>query len=288
MKDIFNSRRFGRYLLSDMKNCASAFGLSMALICTMGLIIYAGTVIMGLVFKGAWEGPDHGFRFFTFMVSMFVLFTSMPVKCYGGITEKRKGTTWIMMPVSVTEKYLSMILMTAVIVPVMAGGAYMLIDAVICTLDPTCGVPIFTTCTDFMRSIVEIGVATDNDLKNFPEMAEFVKQVSNPLLYIDDIIMISLTFLMGAIWFKRSKTAKTILSFIGISTAIGVIMTPMISGHFMEIVRNVNLVETADDVNALFGTWPFRHVALMDTINDSVINICLLTGIFLRIKTLKH
>ena len=65
-------------------------------------------------------------------------------------------------------------------------------------------------------------------------------------------------------------------------------ITPLISGHFMEIIRSVNLVETADDVNALFGTWPFRNAALIDTINDSIINIALLIGIFLRIRTLKH
>jgi hypothetical protein len=66
------------------------------------------------------------------------------------------------------------------------------------------------------------------------------------------------------------------------------IITPLISGHFMEIIRSVNIVETADDVNALFGTWPFRNAALIDTINDSIINIALLIGIFLRIRTLKH
>jgi hypothetical protein len=56
----------------------------------------------------------------------------------------------------------------------------------------------------------------------------------------------------------------------------------------MEIIRNVNLFETADDVNALFGTWFFRNAALIDTINDTIINVALLTGIFLRIRTLKH
>ena len=288
MNDIFNIRRFGRYLLSDIKNCAAGYGLSMALICSMGIIIYAGTVLMGLVFKGTWEGPEHGFRFFTFMISMFVLFTSMPVKCYGGITDKRKGTSWIMLPVSVTEKFLSMVIMTAVAAPVVAGGVYMLIDAIICALDPTCGAPIFGTCTDFVNSMIEIGVATNNDLNNFPQMADFVKQVSSPWLYIDDIIMISLIFLMGSILFKKSKTAKTIFSYIAISMAISMIITPMISGHIMEIIRNVNLFETADDVNALFGTWFFRNAALIDTINDTIINVALLTGIFLRIRTLKH
>lgn len=287
MNDIFNIRRFGKYLLSDIKNCAAGYGLSMALICSMGIIIYAGTVLMGLVFKGTWEGPEHGFRFFTFMISMFVLFTSMPVKCYGGITDKRKGTSWIMLPVSVTEKFLSMVFMTVVAAPAVAGGVYMLIDAIICALDPTCGAPIFSTCTDFLNSMIDIGVATNNDLNSFPQMADFVKQVSNPWLYIDDIIMTSLIFLMGAILFKKSKTAKTIFSFIAISMAISMIITP-ISGHFMEIIRSVNIVETADDVNALFGTWPFRNAALIDTINDSIINIALLIGIFLRIRTLKH
>jgi hypothetical protein len=39
MNDIFNIRRFGKYLASDAANCGANYGLSMILISLMGLII---------------------------------------------------------------------------------------------------------------------------------------------------------------------------------------------------------------------------------------------------------
>ena len=86
-KDIFNFRRFGKYFESDLRSCASNYWLSMLLISLKGLIIYIGTECMGLAFTGEWSGPDKSFRVFTFVVSMFVLMTTMPVKCYGKLTE---------------------------------------------------------------------------------------------------------------------------------------------------------------------------------------------------------
>jgi hypothetical protein len=41
-------------------------------------------------------------------------------------------------------------------------------------------------------------------------------------------------------------------------------------------------------MNQLFGMSIFKHVALFDTINDTVINLALMAGIYFKIKTLKH
>jgi len=38
----------------------------------------------------------------------------------------------------------------------------------------------------------------------------------------------------------------------------------------------------------MFSLGIFRHVAIFDTINDTIVNLILLTGIYFRIKTLKH
>ena len=77
MNNIFNIRRFGKYLAADTGICAANYGLSMALISFMGLIIYAGTIIMGLIFNGKWGGPEIGFRVSDFAISAFVLVLTM-------------------------------------------------------------------------------------------------------------------------------------------------------------------------------------------------------------------
>ena len=38
----------------------------------------------------------------------------------------------------------------------------------------------------------------------------------------------------------------------------------------------------------LFDNGFFKHLVLIDIISDTIVNVALLTGIWLRIKTLKH
>lgn len=285
--DIFNFRRFGKYFASDLRNCASNYWLSMLLISLMGVIIYVGTVVMGLAFTGEWGGPDKSFRIFVFGVCMFVLMTTMPVKCYGRITEKKYGTSWLMIPASTFEKVLSMILMTVFVAPLACSGVYLGTDAVICSLDKTCGAAIIPSLQE-LRSFFITTVNTDADMEMFPALAHFIKQISNPWLYVDDIIGLLLWFLAGAIVFKSGKTAKSILAFMGLSIVISMALTPFMSGYMKEMVMRATVMDSPEAVERLFKMGIIEHAALIDTINDTVFNLAMLTCIFFRIKTLKH
>ena len=285
--DIFNFRRFGKYFASDLRNCASNYWLSMLLISLMGLVIYIGTVAMGLAFTGEWEGPDKAFRVFTFGVCMFVLMTTMPVKCYGKVTEKRFGTSWLMVPASTFEKVLSMILMTVFVAPLLSAGVYLSVDAALCAADRTCGASIIPSLQE-LRSFFMTSIATDADMQTFPALAHFVKDISNPWLYVDDIIGLSLWFLAGAIIFKSGKTAKTILAFFALSTILSMAVTPFMGAYFKEFAMRATVMNSPEAVDRLFQMGILQHAALIDTINDTVFNLAVLTGIFFRIKTLKH
>ena len=57
---------------------------------------------------------------------------------------------------------------------------------------------------------------------------------------------------------------------------------------FMNLIEQAQTVESPENLNALFSRGVFRHVALLDTINDTITNLLLMTGIYFRIKTLKH
>lgn len=288
MNDIFNIRRFGKYLASDARSCAANYGLSMLLISLMGVIIYAGTVIIGLLFTGKWGGPELSFRTFTFAVSVFCLMVTMPVKCYGQITEKRFGTQWLMIPASGFEKFLSMIIMTVVVIPVISCTIYLGTDAILCALDGTCGTGIFASFRSMINGFMEISFASSSDMARFPELAHFVKQVSNPWLYVDDIIGMLLIFLTGAIIFKKSKTSKTILAYIALTAVLGMIATPFAKTFFNNFSDMAFTAETPEALNQLFDMGIFRHAALIDTINDTLVNLALMTVIYFRIKTLKH
>ena len=288
MNDIFNFRRFGKYFTSDIRSCSANYGLSMLLISMMGLIIYAGTIIMGLIFKGQWGGPELGFRITTFAVCLVCLTFTMPVKCYGRVTEKRFGTQWLMIPASSFEKSLSMIILNAIVMPVAMCTAYFLVDAILCSLDGTCGASIAGSLKALLDQFLEISLASQSDISEFPALAHFVKQVSCPWLYVDDIIQMFLITLSGAVIFTKGKTSKTILCFIAITTALGLVLTPITSAVFKEFATLNFEANTPEAMNQLFGMWPFRHAALLDTVNDTLINLGLIIGIYFRVKTLKH
>lgn len=288
MNDIFNFRRFGKYFTSDIRSCTANYGLSMLLISMMGLIIYVGTIIMGLIFNGEWGGPSVEFRVFTFAVSMICLAFTMPVKCYGGITEKRYGTQWLMIPASSMEKFLSMVIMNVIMMPLAICIIYLGVDGIICGLDSSCGASIAGSLKNFLDIFVEISIASESDLSQFPALAHFVKQVACPWLYLDDVLQIFLLTLMGAVLFTKGKTAKTILSYIAITTVLGLAIFPMTNIFFKEFAVLNFTADTPEAMNQLFGMSIFKHVALFDTINDTVINLALMAGIYFKIKTLKH
>jgi hypothetical protein len=286
--DIFNFRRFGKYFVSDFRSCAANYWLSMLLISIMGLVIYTGTVVMGLAFTGEWEGPDKSFRLFTFGVCMFVLMTTMPVKCYGKVTEKKFGTSWLMIPVSTFEKMLSMVLITIFAAPIIGAGIYLCIDALLCSIDKTCGSAIIQSIKELFQFAINISLASESDIEQFPALANFIRQISNPWLYVDDIIGISLWFLAGAVVFKSGKTAKTILAFIAVSMVLSMAITPFMSTYMKEVMMRAGTMESKEVVESIFKLGIMQHGALIDTINDTVANLAMLTCIFLRIKTLKH
>lgn len=288
MNDIFNIRRFGKYFATDSRGCVANYGMTLLLISMMGLIIYVGTILMGLIFNGQWCGPGLGFRVLTFSVCLIVLTLTMPVKCYGRITEKRFGTEWLMIPASSLEKSLSMILMTTIVMPLAVSIVFLGMDSLLCGLDGTCGASIAGSIKAMLDQFLEFSLASQSDMAEYPNLAHFIKQVSCPWLYVDDIIQMFLITLVGAILFKKSKTSKTILLYIAVVTVLGMAAVPITSAVFKEFAALNFTADTPEAMNRIFGMSALKHVALYDTISDTLINLGLMTAVYFRIKTLKH
>lgn len=284
--DIFNLNRFGKYVASDIRSYVANCGLSTAIMSLMGVFIYLGTVIMGVVFNyGTWEGPQITFRTMTFIITMFVMVVNVPVKCYGLITEKKAGSAWLMIPVSSFEKLLSMIIITCIIAPVIIISIYLGTDALLCSIDTTSGVSIISQ----LRSMF---IVTVEGLKNFPindsgliGYERFIQQVSHPMLYIDDFLMVILVFLAGGVIFKKGKTTKTILAIIAVSSIIGILTMGIF--EIFDIQEYIMKSASADYSN-FFNSWVCRNIVLTDTISDTAVNLILIAIIYFRIKKIQH
>ena len=288
MKDIFDFKRFGKYFVSDFKGCVANYGLSLITISMLlYLICYVVTVSFGLIMNQGWEGLGLGTRATLFVIAMITLVITMPVKCYGKITEKQSGSFFLTLPVSRLEKFVSMLLMTIVVAPVIGTALYLGLDALVCLFDKTCGNNLVSEMQDLATIIMNIPeeAAMEAALGEIPEnVAKFIKEITCPWLYVDDMIGTSLIFLLGAVFFKKGKTVKTIMACIALGIAASIIATPIMApwtNELFDMMDNGNFDE-------IFNLGIFRHAALFDTLNDTLVNIVLLIGIWFRIKTLKH
>ena len=291
--DIFNFSRFGKYFASDIRTCRSNFGLSLLTIALLfPVATYFITTVFNFVVNSVWDGPDMGLRVFVFVVAMLCMIITMPVKCYGRITEKQYGSSWLMLPASRLEKFVSMFLLTCIIVPVAGIVLYLGMDALICALDHTCGKNLIAGGMELIRGMGDLQSLTMNfvdenvTIEDAAVVQEILKQVSSPWLYIDEIFAMTLPFLLGAVFFKSGKTVKTFLALFAISTAISIAATPLMTNWAMNIANDMN-----DDPMAvleLFRNGFFKHLVLIDIISDTVSNLALMAGIWFRIKTLKH
>ena len=291
--DIFNFNRFGKYFASDIRTCWSNFGLSLLTIAFLfPIATYFITTAFNLVIHSTWDGPDMGIRVFVFAVAMLCLIITMPVKCYGRITEKQYGAFWLMLPASRLEKFISMFIMTCIIVPVTGFVLYLGVDAIICAIDHTCGNNLIAGGMELIRKMGDLQSLTMNfvdeniTIEDAAVVQDILKQISSPWLYVDEIFAMTLPFLLGAVFFKSGKTVKTFLAIFAFSTALSIIATPLMTEWMMNITNNMN-----DDPMAvleLFRKGFFKHLVLIDLISDTVCNLALMAGIWFRIKTLKH
>ena len=276
MKDIFNIRRFGKYFVSDLRGAAANFGLSLVLLACSGIIVYLFMGFFSLITSGTWDGSGMAIRFATLAISYVVLMISMPPKCYGHLTDKRAGSAWLMIPASTLEKCLSMVLITTLVIPVIFFGLHCGLDAILCAIDPNCG-----------DSFVAIMGTIPSLLDEIPEsaVAEFVPDMMRPYSFIDDHVYGILVFLLGAICFKKNKSAKTILCLIGLSMGVSMIVSPVVLHSMVSMAGS--LAEISDP-SVIFNSPLFNNLKVFDTVSDLVLMAGLLVAVYFRVRTLKH
>ena len=291
--DIFNFRRFGKYFTTDFRTCCANYGLSLLTISMLvPIVLYVIIVTINQIMHNTWDGPDIGLRVFAFAVAMICMVVTMPVKCYGKITEKQYGSFWLTLPASRLEKFISMILMTCIIVPVSGALLYLGLDALICAFDHTCGQNLLAGGMELLQKMGEAKDVTLNlidesiTIEDATLAQELIRQMNNPWMYIDEIFCFTLPFLLGAVFFKNGKTVKTFIALFAISTVTGMICSPIMTNWVMEMFNNLN--EDPDAILQMFNNKLFKNLVLIDTVTDTVTNLALMAGIWFRIKTLKH
>ncbi len=287
--DIFNFRRFGKYFASDFRSCAANYGLSLiAMVLLTYIGNYFGHALFGLLIEQTWICPQAGVRSVIFIVLMLCIIVTGPVNCYGKLTEKQYGSFWISIPASGLEKFISMILMSCLVIPAVAAGLYLATDALFCAIDPRCGENVTVAMIELVKSVFDPNAGRlEQGGRVF--MLNGATLFKTPWIFADDILAAMLPFILGAITFKKGKTVKTFLCLAALGAFTSAVSLPLMTnfiGSMNEITMSGD--PTVAELEALFDKSIFRNMALYDTINDTVFNLALLTAIYFRIKTLKH
>lgn len=292
--DIFNFHRFGKYFASDLKTCAANYGLSLLSLAVLApvateLIVTGFSLLLDLTWQGAWLGLRVG----VFATAMFCLIVTMPVKCYGKLTDKQYGAFWLMLPASRLEKFISMLLICCIIAPALGLGIYIGVDTLICAIDHTCGQSIVAGAFDLMDEITTLkmnmgGVEVDVPKESIMALengSKFIRQITNPWLYVDEILCVSLPFLLGAICFKTRKTVMTFLAMAAFSMALSMFATPLM----LSVMDKFTMAASEEDaMRMMFESGFYNNLIWLDIVSDTLLYGGMLVAIWFRIKTLKH
>ena len=274
MNETFNFNRVWTYFKYDLKQMWRNHSKPAILIGGAGIIFYVLWILGSLVFTQSWTAPPIVARFVVLLFAFMVL-EFYQTRTYGYLTEKKAGSSWLMIPASGTEKCISMVLVTILVIPALFFAVYLLLDGFLSLVDPTYGKAMvtgfFSVYSDFVNGISEIG--EESPILFTPASLIFPTIVSTFCNF--------LYFLLCGICFKKNKIGAAIAILFGISTLMS-LLGGLIIPHL-----DLEQMIVSDSSLSLPARW------LVGIMNASVAFTCLLTiglgwGVWRRIKTLQH
>lgn len=275
MSNTFNFSRFRKYFVYDLKRQWKNIGMLMLIFSLFPIIFYMLYMFFAALFDGGLmkifigleiDGPAGGTRFGVFAVMSTIFVMLFPSRAYGEITDKAKGSEWLMLPASRLEKFTSMMLISLIVIPLVYVVVYFLSDAFVCLLDKSCGDSLMS-----FRINKEIG------------SLDFVIPANGFWILASSIVENAIVFLLGGLIFKKWKVVGTVLVLFALQMVF--------SGLLSVFITNAGL----DWWGNWFADWTTRHADSIDIWLNAFINFWLLlilaicgTWSWFRIKRLQH
>lgn len=285
MNNTFNINRFGSLLAYDGRKYIRNFGITLAILCGLNLVLWLLTLIFGFTM------PTLA-RWGIIYLAVFLGIIMVPSKAFGDINLPREGVRFAMLPVSNLEKYLSYVLF-CLLTPVAIILGSWAIDSLL-TLLPFGGFDHYIKHLGMMGMmqdfLMEVGAlddtgvvqAGDMDIENFFRM--FGPGYSWSLI-IGTIFSVGI-FMFGNLLFKTHKTAKTLACMIGISYVTSMLMQtffmakgifPWVDGDTMGISADLDTI-----THFVNGAMDFSNLI------NAILTIGLYIGLFFKLKTQKY
>ena len=177
-----------------------------------------------------------------------------------------------MLPASTMEKWVSMLIMACIVLPVLFFCASFLVDGVLCALDPTLGKSMASVLAggwqEFVNNLTDVNSEYTLTLNVAPLAWGILLSTWGNLLY----------FLLCGICFKRNK----IIGAFAIAFGLSILSSIFMSSFGLSLVENLDVDDIAmaeANINRLF-VW-------VNTIS-AIFAAVMVGGIYWRLKTIKQ
>ena len=211
MNNTFDFNRFKNLLLKDGKMYIRNFGTSIIVFCCLNAIFWIFNLLFGTT-------SDPLFRFGMLCTWTALAMMMVPSKVYGNANLSREGVSFAMLPASSLEKFISMFLYCAIVTPIVIFFGGYLVDALL-SVFPFGGFekPIHLyTLNELVRLANDTeGVIQAGDTSiSFTDV--FPIGVIRTSIYVS-IVQWAAIFMLGNMLFKKHKSGKTFVCYMGIS-----------------------------------------------------------------------
>lgn len=279
MNNTFDFSRFSKLLALDGRKYLRNFGLTLAILCGLNLVLWLLTLIFGFTMPTL---P----RWIVIYLAVMLGIILVPAKAFGDINLPREGVRFAMLPVSNLEKYLSYVFFCLLTPAAILLGSWA-VDSLL-TLMPFGGFTHYIKSfgyagimENFMLEISELAeksLTSDENLDMFLNMFGPGYAIS----MIIGVIFSSGLFMLGNLLFKTHKTGKTLACMIGISYILSIILRNVLlaTGHsFFMNPESIDINMISDFTNSSLMISNIIHILL---------NIGLYIGLFFKLKTQKY
>ena len=285
MNNTFNINRFGKLLAFDGRKYLRNFGLTLAILCGLNLVLWLLTLIFGFTM------PTMP-RYFIIWLAVLLGIIMVPAKAFGDINLPREGVRFAMLPVSNLEKYLSYVIFCLLTPVVIACGSW-LADSLL-TLLPFGGFDHFIRHFGFMGVmgdfLMEIGELAEQDLSgadlgDYQTIMNVFGSAYHYAVIVGLIFNVGL-FMLGNLLFKTHKTGKTLAVMIGVSYVVSLLMQifmlskgifPWMDGNSMGVSADIDTI-----ANFTTGAMTFSNII------NTILTVGLYIGLFFKLKTQKY
>ena len=272
MNEKFNFSRFWTYFKYDLKQMWRNHSKAAILIGGASAIFYVIWLLFSLVFAQHWTTPPIAARVIVLGLA-FAILELYQVRTYGHLTEKKAGSSWLMIPASKAEKYVSMLLVTLIVIPLLFFVVYFLIDGFLALVDPTYGQALITGAlgayTELIEGITTLSTASPITFST-PGMVVYL---------IIGLFCNFLYFLLCGICFKKNKLVIAIAILFGISLVFSLITGLAVPRYFSDVFGSMD--------ETLVAEWMVRMLNISEAVT-CLTTVGLAWGVWRRIKTIQH